>query len=162
MVATVKQEKGRPRLWAAGRMMTAMLRRSRPVRAATAALFALALAGCVNRLPDHDLRIRSATPVAKMSAADLWQDYQRNRGEADGKYWGKAVEISGKVTAADSPAGAPALVFAQAEQHGVRAKLLDEDAAAILKVATVGQRVTLRCFCEGLATDVILKSCVLN
>ena len=98
-----------------------------------------------------------------MTAADLWQDYQRDRAGADGKYWGKPLEISGNVTAADSPgAASPALFFAQADQRGVRARLLDEDAAAILKVAAAGQRITLHCFCEGLQTDVILKSCILK
>ena len=121
----------------------------------------LAWAACVNRLPDQDLRIRSAAPAAKLSVADLWQDYQRDRAGADGKFWGKAVEVSGNVTAEDDSA-APALFFAQADQRGVRARLLDEDAAAILKNASVGQRVTLLCFCEGLQTDVILKSCILK
>ena len=134
-------------------------------RTLAAVLLGLSLiwSACVNRLPDQDLRIRSAVPVAKMTAADLWQDYQRDRTGSDRKYWGKPLEISGNVTAADSPeAAAPALFFAQADQRGVRARLLDEDAAAIVKVATTGQRVTLHCFCEGLQTDVILKSCILK
>jgi tRNA_anti-like len=125
-------------------------------------LAVLLCAGCMTQLPDQDLRIRQAMPVAKMSPADLWRDYQENRETANARYWGKAVEISGKVTGVEQPGGAAAAVlFAQAEKAGVRANLLDDDAAAILKVATVGQRVTLRCFCSGLNTDVILKSCVL-
>jgi hypothetical protein len=136
------------------------MRRAGPVAVFFASLLA---ATCVNRLPDQDLRIRSAVPIAKMTAADLWQDYQRDRAGADGKYWGKPLEISGNVTAADpAGAGSPAIFFAQADQRGVRARLLDEDAPAILKVATAGQRVTLHCFCEGLQTDVILKSCILK
>ena len=43
----------------------------------------------------------------------------------------------------------------------MRANLLGDDATAILKVAGVGHRVSLRCFCDGLKGDVILKSCVL-
>ena len=125
-------------------------------------LAVLLCAGCMTELPDQDLRIRQAIPVAKMSPTDLWRDYQENRDAADARYWGKAVEITGKVTGIEQPAGAaPALLFAQDEKAGVRASLLDDDAAAILKVATVGQRVTLRCFCSGLNSDVILKSCVL-
>jgi hypothetical protein len=136
------------------------MRRTASVSLVFASLLATA---CMNRLPDQDLRIRSAVPIAKMTAADLWQDYQRDRAAADGKYWGKPLEISGNVTAADAAgAASPALFFAQADQRGVRARLLDEDAAAILKVATAGQRITLHCFCEGLQTDVILKSCILK
>lgn len=113
-------------------------------------------------LPDQDLRIRNAFAVAKMTAADLWQDYQKDAKAADKQYWGKAVEVSGKVTSADAPdAPKPAVFFAQAETRGVRARLLDEDAAAILKVAVAGQRVTLKCFCDRLEGDLMLKSCVL-
>jgi hypothetical protein len=116
----------------------------------------------MTELPDQDLRIRQTVAVAKMSPADLWRDYQDNRDAANTRYWGKAVEISGKVTGTEQPPGAPpAVLFAQSEKVAVRANLLDVDAAAILKVATVGQRVTLRCFCDGLKGDVILKSCVL-
>ena len=121
------------------------------------------LAACVNRLPDQDLRIRTATPVAKMSAADLWQDYQKDARQADGRYWGRAVELSGVLSSTDvtNPA-APTLIFTQAGGRGLRARLLDEDAPAILKTVAVGQRVTLVCFCEGLSGDVILKSCILK
>ena len=137
--------------------------RMRRTRSALLLASSLSWSACVNRLPDQDLRIRSAVPVAKMTAANLWQDYQNDRAASDRKYWGKPLEISGNVTAVDSPgAAAPALFFAQADQRGVRARLLDEDAAAILKVATSGQRVTLHCFCEGLQADVILKSCILK
>jgi hypothetical protein len=116
----------------------------------------------MTQLPDQDLRIREAVPVAKMPPADLWRDFQDNRDAAHARYWGKAVDISGKVTGVEQPVGAsPAVLFAQSEKAVVRANLLDDDAAAILKVATVGQRVTLRCFCDGLKGDVILKSCVL-
>jgi hypothetical protein len=53
--------------------------------------------GCADRLPDQDLRILRATPVAKLSSDILWQEYQADARAADKKYWGKAVEVSGKV-----------------------------------------------------------------
>ena len=85
-----------------------------------------------------------------MSAADLWQDYQKDARGADGRYWGRAVEISGPLSSSDvSNPAAPSLLFAQAGGRGVRARLLDEDAPAILKAVVVGQRVRLLCFCEG-------------
>lgn len=122
----------------------------------------LLTAACMRTLPDQDLRIRNAVAAAKMTAADLWQDYQKDAKAADKQYWGKALEVSGKVTSADAlDTASPAVFFAQAETRGVRARLLDEDAAAILKVAVTGQRVTLKCFCDRLEGDLILKSCVL-
>jgi hypothetical protein len=126
-------------------------------------LVLLAAAACMRTLPDQDLRIRNAVAVAKMSPADLWQDFQKDAAAAHRQYWGKAIEISGKATSADAPdAAAPAVFFAQAETRGVRARLLIDDAPEILKVASSGQRITLKCFCEGLHTDLILKSCVLT
>ena len=135
--------------------------RIRPKRLAPLAILLLC-AGCMSQLPDQDLRIRQAVPVAKMSPSDLWRDYQENREAANTKYWGKAIDVSGKVTGIEQPpSGMPAVVFAQGEKNAVRANLLGDDAAAILKVAAIGQRVSLRCFCDGLKGDVILKSCVL-
>jgi hypothetical protein len=118
-------------------------------------------AGCVDHLPDQDRRILSAVPAAKMSVDDLWRDYQKDPKSADRSYRGRAVEISGTVSAASDPnATTRWLFFVEQAPNGVRAHLLDDQAAAILAEATPGQRVTLRCFCEGLSGDVTLKSCV--
>lgn len=123
-----------------------------------------AISGCVNSLPDQDLRIRATPIVAKMPAEFLWKEYQGDAREADRKYWGKAVEISGKPSSADSEdSGRPSksyLLFAQSDKFGVRANLLDDDAAEILKEAASGQRIRLKCFCAGIDGHVVLKSCV--
>jgi hypothetical protein len=120
--------------------------------------------GCVDTLPDQDLRIRATPIVAKMPADFLWKEYQADAREADRKYWGKAIEISAKATQADSQdTGGPSksyLIFIQSESFGVRANLLDEDAADILKAAGAGERLRLKCFCAGMDGHVILKSCV--
>lgn len=117
--------------------------------------------GCVDRLPDQDLRIIPAVAVAKMSAGDLWKDYQKDARAADRMYRGRAVEISGNVSAASEPgASGRWLMFIEQAPNGVRANLLDDQATDILAAAAPGQRVTLKCFCEGLSGDVILKSCV--
>ena len=121
-------------------------------------------AGCTNTLPDQDLRIRTAPLAAKMPAEFLWKEYQADAREADRKYLGQAIEISGKPTSTDTEAsGSPSktyLLFKQTETFGVRANLLDDDAAEILKDVTGGQRVRLKCFCAGLDGHVVLKSCV--
>ena len=117
-------------------------------------------AGCADRLPDQDRRILQAVPVAKLSTDILWKEYQADKRAADRKYWGKAVEITGKVSsvATDPP---PRVMFTQPDSAtGVQASLLDDRAPAALADAAVGQRMTLRCFCEGVAANVILKSCI--
>lgn len=127
---------------------------------ASAAL-ALWTAGCAERLPDQDLRILQAVPVAKLSTDILYKEYQADKRAADRRYHGRPIEISGKPWAAigDAP---PRLFFASemGSSSGVEARLLLDQAVATLESGKTGNRVTLRCFCEGLATNVILKSCI--
>ena len=124
-------------------------------------LCAVLAASCADTLPDQDLRILGAVPVAKMSADILWQEYQADAAAAGERYWGKAVEITGGVTSADSDTIDAYVLFGQTEAYGVRANLLDDQAAAIIDAARVGERLTVKCFCAGLDGHVILKSCVL-
>ena len=126
-------------------------------------LFTLAAtAGCVDRLPDQDLRILGATAIAKMPVEDLAADYRTDKTAADRRYWGKPIEVSGEVTTTrESPAG-PVLVFSdKSGAEIVEATLLDERAAAVLAAVGESRRVRLKCYCDGLSTTVRLKSCVL-
>jgi hypothetical protein len=121
---------------------------------------ALFVSGCVSTLPDQDRRIVQATAVAKLSTDDLWNDYQQSAAEADRKYWGKAVEVSGTVTAVVKDRTPPELHFGPTPDAHVRAALLEDQAAALLESAAPGQRIRLKCFCDGVKGAVILKSCV--
>ena len=127
-------------------------------------LLCLTVAGaaCVSNLPEQDLRILAAQPFAKLSASDLWKDFQTDSAAATKKYFGKAIDVSDKPTAIETAASkGQHFFFGQAAEHGVRARLLDEKAAEILKEAKVGERLTLRCFCQGMdGQDVLLKSCI--
>lgn len=101
-----------------------------------------------------------AVSIAKMSTDDLWKDYQQSVKEADAKYWGKAVEVSGIVSAVDRGTSSQ-IVFGQAPDVRVRARLLDDTAQDLLAAAAEGQRIRLKCFCEGFKdAAVLLKSCV--
>jgi tRNA_anti-like len=121
-----------------------------------------AVAACVDRLPDQDLRIVSATPAARLSADILWQEYRSDRDAAQRAYFGKAIVISGTATkvGTDAP-GDRYIQFGQGEAAGIRANLLDDGAAELLARTTDVPRVTLKCFCDGLAgAEVVLRSCV--
>jgi hypothetical protein len=121
-----------------------------------------AAAACVDRLPDQDLRIASSTPSARLSADILWQEYAADPAAARRAYWGKALVVSGTITAigTDAP-GDRYIRFGQGESAGIRANLLDETAAEILAAAAEAPRTTLKCFCDGLAgAEVVLRSCV--
>ena len=118
---------------------------------------------CVDRLPAEDRRITIVQPLAKLSAADLWNDYQKDSAAANRRYFGQVVEVSGKVTGIDQSAkGRAAVMFGQTEALGIRAVLLGDQEAEILKAAKVNERLTLRCFVEGriLEGHVGLRSCI--
>ena len=119
-------------------------------------------AACVSNLPEQDLRILTAQPYAKLSTSDLWKDFQTDAAAATKKYFGKAIDVSDKPTAIETEASkGQHFFFFQTAGHGVRAQLLDERAAEILKEAKAGERLTLRCFCQGMdGQDVLLKSCI--
>lgn len=121
------------------------------------------LAACVDRLPQEDRRITIVQPLAKLSAADLWNDYQKDNAAANRRYFGEAVEVSGKVTGIETAAqGGAVVMFGQTETLGVRAVLLGDQEADVLKAAKVNERLTLRCFVEGriLEGHVGLRSCI--
>jgi hypothetical protein len=135
----------------------------------------VAAASCMSRLPDQDLRILSASVDAKLSADLLWKAFQDNAAEARRTYFGKVVEITGTATeiGKDAPGerfvrfgdatgatDAKDLKDAKERRGRVRANLLDDTAGAVLSAIPDSKRMTLRCFCEGLAGDVILKSCI--
>ena len=125
---------------------------------------ALFLPGCADHVPDQDLRILSVSvPDAKLSSEDLWKDFQKDAVAARKQYFGKSIDVSGKVAWFETDATkTPAVFFGEPGKPGVRAHLLDERAAATIKELTISTRVMLRCFCEGLneQNDVLLKSCI--
>ena len=119
-------------------------------------------AGCARTLPDQDRRILSAVPVVKTTSEFFWKEYRDNVAEANRKYWGQPVEIAGRV-ASVSKTGPAFLMFEQKEAPGgagVKANLLEDQAAEILASAVVGQRLRLKCYCAGLSDALVLKSCV--
>lgn len=126
--------------------------------AIVAAPFATA---CTDRRPPQDGRIADAVAVERLSAALLWQDFRDVREQAERTYNGRAVIVTGTVTRAGS--GEPDdryVYFGQTETAGIHASLLDAQAAAVLAAVADTPRITLKCFCEGMATDLVLRSCI--
>jgi hypothetical protein len=121
------------------------------------------LSACVDRLPAEDRRITIVQPLAKLSVSDLWNDYQKDSAAANRRYFGEAVEVSGKVTGIDqSSKGGAVVMFGQTETLGIRAVLLGDQEADILKAVKVNERLTLRCFVEGKSLEghIGLRSCI--
>ena len=129
------------------------------VRGAWCVVLALLAVSCADKLPEQDRRITQASPAEKLSVDVLWKDYQTDQKSADRRYWGKALDVSGKVTSVETTAPQRVMFELQAP-HGVEARLLDDQAEGILKAAVVGDRMTLRCYCAGLSGNLILTSCI--
>ena len=114
-------------------------------------------AACADTLPEQDRRITVTPPAFKLSTTGLWQEFQKDAAGARKKYWGKALEITGAVTAAETTPK-PHVAF----DH-VEASLLEDTAPDAIKASVVGQHVTLRCFCAGLADATVkLTSCIVK
>lgn len=97
----------------------------------------------------------------KLSVELLWKEYQSQADQAQRAYFGKVVEITGSATRVGDDVPTDRYVFfAQSGEFGVRANLLDEQAPAILAKTREDPRVTLKCYCEGMDGNLILKSCV--
>ena len=113
---------------------------------------------CGPAVSDHDNRIFATPASAKLSAVDLSAAYSSDRGAADGRYRGRVLEVSGVISKVNPGGGL--LMLAGAEKGPpVEASLHEDVAAGMLKTLADGQRVTLKCFCEGLSQQVRLKSC---
>jgi len=119
------------------------------------------LASCVDHLPDQDLRILAAAPAFRLSADILWKEYVADARKANRQYFGEPIIVTGTATTIGTNVPNDRFVlFVQPAEQGVRANLLDEQAAAIIERAQKDPRLTLKCYCEGLSGNVILKSCV--
>ncbi len=113
---------------------------------------------CGPAVSDHDNRIFATPASIKLSAADLSAAYASDAGAADGRYRGRVLEISGVIDNVN-PRGS--VMLAGGENGApVEASLHEDVAAAMIKTLAERQRVTLKCFCEGLSQQVRLKSCV--
>ena len=114
---------------------------------------------CAPSVSDHDNRIFAAPASVKLSASDLFAAYATNRAGADDRFRGRAIEIGGVVRNL-KPGTSVLTLVAGEEGQAVEASLHADAALAVLATVTEGQRVTLKCFCEGFAQRVRLKSCI--
>ena len=114
---------------------------------------------CGPAVSDHDNRIFAIPASIKLSAVDLSTAYVSDAGAADSRYRGRVLEVSGVIGKVNTGGGS--LTMAGGEKGPIVEASLHEDVAAeMLKKLAEGQRVIIKCFCEGLNQQVRLKSCV--
>src|SRR6187399_1587003 len=108
---------------------------------------------CADHLPDQDLRILDSAPAAKTSPEALWKEYQADARAANRAYHGKAIDVTGKITAIVQDVSGSRIMFTVQPPPGtagIEARLLADRAATTVAGLAVFQRLTLRCFVEGL------------
>jgi len=128
------------------------------MRALVAAIVIASGVACGPAVSDHDNRIFATPASLKLSAVDLSGAYLSDAGAADGRYRGRVLEVSGVI---DKVGAGVSLTLKGAEKGPIVEASLHEDVAAEMKKTMAdGQRVMIKCFCEGLSQAVRLKSCV--
>lgn len=118
------------------------------------------VAACSASVSDHDNRIFAADVSVKLSAANLSSAYGADASAADRQYRGRVLEVTGVVGAVRPVDRAIAMAGAESGP-GVQVMFHEDVAAEMIESATQGERMTFKCFCEGLDEgQVRLKSCV--
>lgn len=89
-----------------------------------------------------------------VSAEQLLADYESNEEDANGKYLGKVVEVSGKVAEITTEEGKNKVHFETANPISV--VISELDAGNTVEGLQVGDQATVKGMCSGYLSDVIL------
>ena len=101
----------------------------------------------------------------KLSASELFHDFQNDKTKADAKYLGKVIQISGILKNVEQIDTIVKVVFAFSQglfgDEGIRCTILQKDAAKAKKLGE-NYPITLKGYCTGFNdTDVILEKCII-
>ena len=119
-----------------------------------ALLFALALAGCAPRRAG----IFKQTPI-QVTSESLYRDY-KNEADANGKYLGKLLEVSGAVDqTGESTTGEPYVILHGGDPLGVVWCQFSGESQEQARRIKTGQTITLRGICLGKGINVMLHEC---
>jgi len=120
-------------------------------------LFVLVGAGIGYRLYNKPHRSAATETAMLVSAATLATEYEKNEAVSNRKYLGQLLQVSGSVSDVSvNQQHKTVIILTGSDMSGVQCSLLEE-APAIKK----GDVVTIKGFCAGFLTDVILDRCVL-
>jgi hypothetical protein len=104
--------------------------------------------------PRRDVKNEAAVEIA---AADLFKAFSENEQKANGLYLDKVIEVTGKVTEVkNNQSGQQVVVLETTDPiFGVSCTLKTVDPSL-----QAGAPVTLKGFCSGYLSDVVLRECV--
>ncbi len=92
-----------------------------------------------------------------LTAAQLSQEYEKDEAASNKKYLGNVVQVNGTVSEVSlNQQKKPVILLTGSDMSGVQCSL-QEEAPGIKK----GDMVTIKGFCTGFLTDVIMDRCIL-
>lgn len=102
----------------------------------------------------------SSSAVVEVTAKQLYADYEANEVNADDKYKGKVLHVSGTIsTIGKDVLDTPYVEFAGDSGLGVQCMFDDAGALGSLKK---GQQLAVRCKGDGKLGNVILRGCMID
>jgi hypothetical protein len=110
------------------------------------------------RMYNQPHRSAATETAVSLNARQLAAEYERDETGANKKYLGNAVQVSGTVSDVSvNQQNKPVIVLTGTDMSGVQCSLLKE-IAGIKK----GDSVTIKGFCSGYLTDVVMDRCIVS
>ena len=124
-------------------------------------MVSLALVACQTQSDEEIAEgLRDIPSAFQVTSVQLFSDYQDNQGEADKKYKGQVITITGAATEIGVDVfGNPFVMLAGGEFRGVRCFFSVQEVPGLASLP-VGQTVTVKGRVEGKVTNVIVRGCV--
>jgi len=118
----------------------------------------IAGAAMVYRMYNKPHPSAATTTAVELTAMRLAAEYEKDENNANKKYLGNAVQVSGTVSEVSvNQQNKPVIVLLGSDMSGVQCTL--QDAVAGIKK---GDSVTIKGFCAGYLTDVIIDRCIVG
>lgn len=107
----------------------------------------------------HD-DMESQKAVAKMSAGDLFDEYDMDEAASNQKYLGKVIEINGTIFSIDegSQNDYNILLMEQSQMFGISCNISKTNYVQNLNA---GQTISIKGECAGMLSDVVLIRCII-
>ncbi|MEO6190726.1 MAG: hypothetical protein ABIO44_10565 [Saprospiraceae bacterium] len=99
----------------------------------------------------------------KLSAKELYQEFDSNEDLATKKYQEKVVEVSGKIdTTSTNETGGLTIILSTEGEMGSISCEMDMNSKTIKTSFIRGEQITLKGMCAGKLIDVVLNRCVIK
>jgi hypothetical protein len=106
--------------------------------------------------------VRDVEPDVRMSASDLFNDFQRDEAVANKKYLSKVIEVTGTVSEVENVNGSQIVLLSSAgDMAGVSCQLTNDEQNKKLQIKK-STKITVKGKCSGYLMDVNLVDCVLR